>query len=75
MEPVWIQYGEPRATARCCRRCGSAQVRALGHAGSNLSWFACYACSYVWGFDEHGKEESTPLGPPPAASVPPGQDS
>ena len=69
IEPVWIHAGPAGSVLRCCSRCGSVQVRGLGHAGSNLLWFACYACSHVWGLREQAGDASRPVGPSPTASA------
>ena len=53
MEPMWLPT-ERRTASKACRRCGSPHVRDLGDAGSNLRWFACLVCCYVWGIGESG---------------------
>jgi hypothetical protein len=50
MEPMWIQPPDARRPGwpPACERCHSTNVRDLGLAGSNLQWFACQTCSWVW---------------------------
>jgi len=52
-EPTWLAPAALRPEQ--CRRCGSPQIRS--HAGSRLLWFACQACSYVWGRRQRGDED------------------
>jgi hypothetical protein len=74
IEPIWLP-GCRRARATACRRCGSTQIRGLGHAGSTLLWFACDTCSHVWSISDREDDESTqPESLPLPAPIPHGRE-
>ena len=50
----------PSFVARHCRRCGSEDLRPLGHAHSLLFWQICNECSHVWGIPDWAARRRAP---------------